>query len=266
MRAERIPISRIRAMLKSHGIDRSFRGMQVMLASRTYLGEVHFGELANLEAHEPIIDRDLFEQVQRILVPRGRQAKSDRLLARLGVLRCGSCGARLCAMRLPKQDNYPIYRCPSWSDCPCHVTISAEIAEQVITDAVCTALRDVEGRASIQATVRDAELALTRADEALSAAIEAFTGFEDVADTRRRLTELREQRDEAQAVLDQLGDAGVTLSINAADDWDRLTVDERRDIIRATVKVASVVPVGRKGSRPTVEQSRQRITVELFGE
>ena len=82
-------------------------------------------------------------------------------------------------MRLPKQDNYPIYRCPSWSDCPCHVTISAEIAEQVITDAVCTALRDVEGRASIQATVRDAELALTRADEALSAAIEAFTGFEE---------------------------------------------------------------------------------------
>lgn len=34
MRAERVPISRIRAMLKSHGVERSFRGMQVMLASR----------------------------------------------------------------------------------------------------------------------------------------------------------------------------------------------------------------------------------------
>ena len=86
MRAERVPISRIRAMLKSHGIERSFRGMQVMLASRIYPGEVHFGELANLEAHEPIIDRDRFEQVQRIFVARGRQGKSDRPLARLGVL------------------------------------------------------------------------------------------------------------------------------------------------------------------------------------
>lgn len=253
-------------MLKSHGVERSPRGVQVMLASRVYLGEVHFGELVNLEAHEPIIDRDLFERVQRMVVPRGRQPKSDRLLARLGVLRCGSCGARLCAMRLPRQGNYPVYRCPSSSDCACHVTISAEIAEQVITDAVHAALRDVEGRASVQASIRDAELALARADEALGAAVEAFTGFEDVADTRRRLTELRAQRDEAQALLDQLGDAGATLSINAADDWDRLTFEERRDLIRATIKVASVAPVGRRGRRPTVEQTRARITVELFGE
>ena len=96
MRAERIPISRIRAMLKSHGIDRSFRGMQVMLASRTYLGEVHFGELANLEAHEPIIDRDLFEQVQRILVPRGR--KRSRTVCSRGSACCAAAHAvRDCA-------------------------------------------------------------------------------------------------------------------------------------------------------------------------
>ena len=51
-----------------------------------YLGEIHFGELHNPSAHEPIIEvRGLFERVQRRTVLRGRQAKSERLLARLGV-------------------------------------------------------------------------------------------------------------------------------------------------------------------------------------
>jgi hypothetical protein len=82
--------------------------VQIMLASRVYLGELHFGELANLQAHKPIIERDLWNCVQRMVVPRGRQASSTRLLARLGVLRCGSCGGRLSTMKLPKQDDYPI--------------------------------------------------------------------------------------------------------------------------------------------------------------
>ena len=46
--------------------------------------------------HEAIVkDRGLFERVQRRTVSRGRQAKSERLLARLGVLRCGTCGSRM---------------------------------------------------------------------------------------------------------------------------------------------------------------------------
>src|SRR5262249_39243134 len=94
MRAAGSSITDIRAYLRSNGIERSHRGVQVMLASRVYLGEIHFGNLVNLRAHEAIIDRDLWERVQRMVIPRGRRASSDRLLARLGVLRCGSCGAR----------------------------------------------------------------------------------------------------------------------------------------------------------------------------
>jgi site-specific DNA recombinase len=66
-----------------------------MLASRVYLGEIHFGTLVNLRAHPAIVDADLWRRVQRAKVSRGRRAKSDRLLARLGVLRCGTCGARM---------------------------------------------------------------------------------------------------------------------------------------------------------------------------
>jgi len=37
-----------------------------------------------------------------MVVPRGPKPKSDRLLARLGVLRCGSCGSRLSSSMMPQ--------------------------------------------------------------------------------------------------------------------------------------------------------------------
>src|SRR5437588_3734664 len=94
----------IQAWLAKHGIERSISGVASMLRSRMYVGEIHFGELHNLNAHEPIIrDRGLFERVQRRTVSRGRQAKSERLLARLGVLRCGTCGSRNGYQQLQRQ-------------------------------------------------------------------------------------------------------------------------------------------------------------------
>ncbi len=136
MRDQGASIAKVREMLKSRGVERSYRGVQQMLSSRVYLGEVHFGEMVNLAAHEAIIDRDLWARVQKKVIPRGRRSKSDRLLARLGILVCGSCGARLSAMKMPSQGDYPIYRCASTSDCPRHVTISAVKAEQIVVDAV----------------------------------------------------------------------------------------------------------------------------------
>ena len=103
MRAGGESITQIRAMLKSHGIARSHRGVQVMLASRAFLGEIDFGNLVNPRAHKPIIERDLFGRVQRMKIPRGRQPSSNRLLARLSVLKCGSCGARMGARSCPSR-------------------------------------------------------------------------------------------------------------------------------------------------------------------
>jgi hypothetical protein len=86
----------IQAWLAENGIERALSGVAWMLRSRMYLGEIHFGELHNLHAHEAIVkDRALFERVQRRTVSRGCQAKSERLLARLGVLRCRTCGSRM---------------------------------------------------------------------------------------------------------------------------------------------------------------------------
>jgi site-specific DNA recombinase len=257
MRAAGESITQIRNMLKSHGIDRSHRGVQVMLANRIYLGEIHFGEMVNLQAHEPIIDRDLWNRVQRMVIPRGPRPDSDRLLARLGVLRCGSCGARLGSMKLPKQNDYPIYRCPSTSDCARHVTISAVIAEDVVSAAVRAALADVEGRASMEAEAGEAAGQLGGAQGALDAALRSFTtaGLTDEPAAVQRLGELRQARDDAQTRVDRLSPTH-SLTINAAVDWDDLTHDERRALIRATVESAVVAPTGRGAGR---------VSVRLFG-
>jgi hypothetical protein len=134
--------------------------------------------------------------------------------------------------------------------------IAAEIAETVVTDAVRVALRDVEGRASAEANVRDAELALERAQADLDAAIRAFAGLEDETAARERLAELRQERDAAQERVDRLGGQRATVVLNAADDWERLSLDARRALIRATVERVSVGP-GR---------GKSRVSVELVGE
>ena len=72
---------------------------------------------------------------------------------------------------------------------------------------------------------------------------------------RERLLELRSERDAAEERLAALGGARAVVSVTV-DDWDRLSLDGRRDIIRATVQSATVAP-GR---------GTDRVTVELFGE
>ena len=104
-----------------------------------------------------------------------------RLLARLGVLRCGS---RLGSMKMPRQNDYPTHRCRSTSDCDQRVTISAAIAEQAVADHVRAALANVHGRASAETNVRNAEQELADAQDALDAAVRAFDGLGDETTVR----------------------------------------------------------------------------------
>lgn len=257
MRAAGESISAIHAMLISEGIERGWSGTQRMMASRVYIGEIHFGNLVNLHAHEAIVSRDVWAAVQRMRVSRGRKAKSERLLARLGVLVCGSCGARLCVMGGGKDNRYPAYRCAHHNPCPKHTIISASVAEQVVSSAVRTALQDAHGRASMAETAQEAASALARAQDDLDAALRVFslTGAENEAAAVERIAELRQGRDDAQGQVDRIGPEAAR-TVNAAADWDHLTLGERRDLIRATVASATVAPFGRGAGR---------VAVELFG-
>jgi hypothetical protein len=125
----------------------------------------------------------------------------------------------------------------------------------VVVDAVKAALADVEGRASAEQGAREAAEALERAQAELDALIELLDPLEPAA--ARRLAAATEKRDEARDHLDHLGGLRSTVTVSAADDWDRLTLAERRALVRATVSRAVVAPGGR---------GPERVTVELLGE
>jgi hypothetical protein len=241
--------------LAENGITRSYHGVGSLLASRAMLGEIHFGDLVNLTAHPPIVEVDVWRAVQRVKVSRGRRAKSERLLARIGVLRCASCGSRM-VVGTSNHSHYFLYRCPPTGDCQRRVTISAELVEGIVVERVRDALADAEGRASVEHSAQDAARDLERAQADLDAAFRAFAGFEDETAARTRLAELRDRRDAAQAELDRLGGSRAAVTVGVSVDWDRLTLAERRALIRAVVERVTVSP-GR---------GADRVTVELVGE
>ncbi len=76
-----------------------------------YNGELHEG------SHEPLISRELFEQVQQVMARRGRaHAKRKHLFPFVGLLRCGECGGAITAER---QKGHHYYRCTKKKR-PCH--------------------------------------------------------------------------------------------------------------------------------------------------
>jgi site-specific DNA recombinase len=255
MRARGAKIEEVRAYLREHGVERTRAGVAALLRNRAVLGELHFGNgdkgLHNVAAHPAIVDRATFGRVQRVTITRGRQPKSQELLARLGVLRCASCGARMSVTT--SNYRYRAYRCGN-PDCAEPTTISAPLVEGIVIDAVKEAVADFEGRASAKQNIRDAAGALDRAQAEYEKLIELLDPLEPAA--ARRLEAAKGKRDAAQEHLDQLGGLSASVTITAAADWDRLTFDERRDLIRAVVERVTV----RRGRGP------ERVAVKLFGE
>lgn len=101
---------------------------------------------------------------------------------------------------------------------------------------------------------------MSRLEAELDAAVRAFTGLDDVEAVRDRLTALRDERDQARDRLDDLSAAVLPAVTVTADDWDDLTLSERRDLVRAVIDRAVVSP-GRGRARITVEPRSSSRTV-----
>lgn len=151
---------------------------------------------------------------------------------------------------------YPFYRCAPTLDCPRRMTISAQLAEKVVVRATREAIADEEGRASAETDAAEAVGAAEKAQADLDAALRAFAGLEDEVAARERLTELRTLRDEAMANAEHLRGLRSALTISVGEDWERLSLEAKRTLIRATIASATVHP----GRGP------DRISVLLFSE
>ncbi|MEJ7894534.1 MAG: recombinase family protein [Solirubrobacteraceae bacterium] len=251
MRARGQTIASVREHLRSNGIDRSYHGVSSLLASRLLAGDIVFGDLRG--EVPAVIERGLWERVQRVKVTRGRKAKSVRLLARLGILRCGSCGSRMVVGSV-RNGAYWMYRCPPTGDCQKRVTISATIAEEVVTRAVREGLDGTVGLRGAQNVIREARTALEAAQEALDATLTAFAGAG--ADTEPaaigRLAELRHERDEARERVERLGLPDDQVIVLLDEEFDTLSPEDQRRCIRATldrVDVHPAMPGGKPADR-----------------
>jgi site-specific DNA recombinase len=263
MRARGALVREVREHLAANGVRLTYAGVAKLLKSHTVLGEIRFGKFTpNLAAHEPIVDRATWEAVQRTRVLAGRHSKSERLLARLGILRCGTCDSRMVTTIVIGArsagggggKSYPIYRCQN-PDCARRVTISAPMIESIVVGRVQAEFADVEGRASVAVNARDAEVALEVAQRELDVAIRVLDVVGDESSAVARLAQLREARDAARGEVDRLGGLEAAHAVNVADDWDRLTLAERRAAIRVTVARVTIGPGRGIG----------RVRVDVFG-
>jgi hypothetical protein len=229
----------VKAMLAERGVKRSLAGVRQMLASRVYVGELHAGgHTPNLKAHPAIVDRDVFERVQRMSVPAGRNAKSDRLLARLGVLRCGTCDGRMSASRTGR--GYAFYRCAS-NECARPVTISAPVVRAPGRAGDARAARlSLVGHASEVEQYEAAKAAMRTA----AARYDAFTADYDPlepADVERR-QELRAVRDAARAKVTSLEGSASSGEFPIGARWDDLRSPMKRRGIQRASNVSSSLP------------------------
>jgi DNA invertase Pin-like site-specific DNA recombinase len=258
LRAGGASLGQIRAYLREHGIERSYRGIQTMLASRLVLGELHSDGLSNLRAHPAILERDLWQRVQRVRVSRGRRAMSTRILARLGILRCWNCGAACSAASQRHHKDaprYSIYRCSKQGkagDCTAAVTISAELAERTVITWVRAALAKAEESAGMETSVVECEAELARRQMLLDNAVAAFSGLDDVASAQQRLLELREAVHETRDRLENLRAASApAVLVSGGRDWAKqnLSIDGQRALIKAVIVGRVLVRPGRGPER-----------------
>lgn len=251
-RADGATVREVRQHLLDHGLSITYPGVIKLLQSRVVLGEIHAGKhTPNLTAHEPIVDRTTWQSVQDTHIPAGRRSGAPRLLARLGILRCGTCDGRLSAAIATGAGGgkYPIYRCGN-HDCPQRVSVSTHIADSAVVETAKRELSDLQGRASAAARARELVATRDRAQAELDAAIRVLEIVGDEPAAVDRLGRLRAARDEAQAAVDETGDAAeIVVSV---DDWDRLSFDAQRALLRSAIRRAVVMP-GRGPDRVRVE-------------
>ena len=222
-------------------------------------------------AHEPIVDRQRFDGVQRLLAERrtspSRQRRRKYLLA--GLAYCGHCGNRLIGVRRPRRGvvsgggdagsgEYVYYQCQSRTNhgrCGYHTRRAAEL-EAIVRERVAgasteddtdtavaveseaeRARRSAAGR---QARRRELDRMLERraSGEWTAARLRSEAGalvLRDVAEEK----EEQQQSGRPPSTAADHSAGRLAARVRLAERWDELEFDERRALVREVV--ASVV-------------------------
>ena len=182
------------------------------------------------------VSGSLFRRVQMLHTKRGARPKSDRLLARLGVLECPTCENEdgHVKMNVHGAGSTQVYRCHQ-----CGTSISVRLAEDTLEHATRTALREYRGSAGDSLEALEARVAEKSA--VLERIVMALDGFDDVEAVRSRIAVAKGELAQAEDALNEArAAAGFTMSPSL--DWRTLSLDAQRDLIRGVVAKATVRP------------------------
>jgi len=243
--------------LADNGIKMAPGSIQAMFESKLMVGEIHFGNFTpNLNAiDEPIMTHAEQRRLLQAKAVRGRYAKSPRLLARLDILHCASCDARLTvdmAKRGSQRTMYAYYRCGN-SLCSRRAIVSCDTADELLLDEACRLSAELVGQASDEDEIEAALADRTDAEAALDNAIRTLAGLGGEKATRDVLDELEAARSMAVDRHERLlASTSSRLTVRTTEDRDRLSFDGKRALIKAVIARAVVTP-GRGPGRISVE-------------
>jgi DNA invertase Pin-like site-specific DNA recombinase len=215
-----------------------------VIRNRAYLGEIHLGELVNAAAHEPLVDRALFEAAQLEHPRPARGSGPPALLAKLA--RCAGCRGLLAPNVFARGG--PTYRCPAAPRATGRCEAPAIISQRKLDDYVTAIVFDhLEGIGYSGATK-------TSALEDAAAVLEDAEGELEAYQTARRVADvgaepfapgLRERVAAVQAARPALGRARASVpAVPDAGDlhdlWPELTIEEKRHVLRGALSVVWV--------------------------
>jgi hypothetical protein len=210
------------------------------LANRVYIGELRHGEFVRERAHEPIVDRDLFERVQAMRTPTpAATGELTRDLVLQGIAVCAGCGHTLKVPSRKRADGSRVltYYCKNAAAEPCadRAYVHCDVFEQYVCEVFYEALRSTPRLVDVVAVGNELELAQRRAEKAeseLAAFVEA--PFEMRPEDFQRgysahLGRVEEAREEARQLSARLPKLAVGGSL--IDLWEGFEPAERREVL-----------------------------------
>jgi DNA invertase Pin-like site-specific DNA recombinase len=140
-------------------------GIHKIISNPAYHGEARHGVHRNPNAHEPIVDRALWQRCQHVPRPRGK--KVPALLN--GLVRCGSCGHMLTSCRPEGRDSrFHVYRCDNRAiSCPRPAFARGDELDPLLEEFVFCHYRDAPS-VSVRERIEACESAVATAKEALA--------------------------------------------------------------------------------------------------
>jgi DNA invertase Pin-like site-specific DNA recombinase len=263
-------LSAASSYLKRAAPDRASEANHIarMLARRVYLGEVAQGDHVQQAAHEPLVDRIVWERAQTHVMPHRKSAEPFPLS---GLATCAQCGNALVGSRAGR-DATRNYRCQAtlttWpgTRCTAGTNVTAHLLEQQVTDAVRERLASFPTLRKIYSSgsgdIEDARTAVEVAERELSTFATNAHARARLGDTlwQQSLDARADAVEEAQAAYrEHVQHAGVEdgewLDFPLSVLFDLTEPQDRRMFFDAVIKRCSV----RKGRTPLA--SRLELTL-----